>query len=77
MSEVWVLVRLRLTTFCGCGTVRTVPSLKTKVIDATWPRTQDKVQSPAAVPLMTAPTTSGRSIPLAVRLSGPTSTLNG
>ncbi|MCY1368445.1 hypothetical protein D9M69_554250 [compost metagenome] len=54
-----------------------VPSVNTKVIDSTCPRTQDKVQSPDAVPLITAPATSGRSMPLAVRFSGPTSTLKG
>lgn len=41
------------------------------------PRTQDNVQSPVAEPLITAPSTSGNSMPFAVRLSFPTTTLNG
>jgi hypothetical protein len=59
------------------GIVRIVPSWKTKVMLRTWPRTQESVQSPEAVPLNTAPATSGMSMPFAVRLSGPTSTLKG
>ncbi len=54
-----------------------MPSLKTNVMLRTWPRTQESVQSPEAVPLNTAPATSGMSMPFAVRLSGPTSTLKG
>ena len=59
------------------GIVRTVPSLKTNVTERICPRTQESVQSPEAVPLTTAPATSGMSMPLAVRLSGPISTLKG
>ncbi|MNV47625.1 hypothetical protein D3C71_1395000 [compost metagenome] len=77
MFEVWVVEALRLAIAFGCGTVRMVPSVNTKVIDSTCPRTQDRVQSPDAVPLITAPATSGRSMPLAVRFSEPTSTLKG
>ena len=61
----------------GWGTVRTVPSAKTKVILFTCPRTQESVQSPLALPETIAPSTSGSSIPLAVRLSLPISTLKG
>ncbi|MCY1365742.1 hypothetical protein D9M69_526040 [compost metagenome] len=59
------------------GTVRMVPSWNTKVTERMCPRTQASVQSPEAVPLTTAPATSGMSMPLAVRLSGPISTLKG
>jgi hypothetical protein len=59
------------------GTVRIVPSLNTNVTLRIWPRTHESVQSPEAVPLTTAPATSGMSMPLAVRLSGPISTLKG
>ena len=54
-----------------------MPSWKTKVMLRTWPRTHESVQSPDAVPLNTAPATSGMSMPLAVRLSDPTNTLKG
>ena len=59
------------------GRVRTVPSEKTKVTLLTCPRTQDSVQSPLAVPETTALSTSGSSMPFAVRLSLPISTWNG
>ncbi|MCY1362873.1 hypothetical protein D9M69_496110 [compost metagenome] len=59
------------------GRVRMVPSSKTKVTERICPRTQERVQSPEAVPLTTAPATSGMSIPLAVRLSRPIRTLKG
>ena len=64
-------------TSSGAGRVRTVPSSKTKVIELTWPRTQESVQSPVAVPLTMALSTSGRVMPLAVRFSRPITTLNG
>jgi hypothetical protein len=54
-----------------------VPSWNTNVTERICPRTHESVQSPEAVPLTTAPATSGMSMPLAVRLSGPISTLNG
>ena len=57
--------------------MRIVPSWNTKVTLRIWPRTHESVQSPEAVPLTTAPATSGMSMPLAVRLSGPISTLKG
>ena len=59
------------------GSVRMVPSWNTNVTERICPRTHESVQSPEAVPLTTAPATSGMSMPLAVRLSGPISTLNG
>ncbi|MOA02952.1 hypothetical protein D3C78_1224290 [compost metagenome] len=61
----------------GCGKVRTVPSTNTKVMLLTWPRTHDNVQSPLAVPETIAPSTSGSSMPFAVRLSLPIISLNG
>src|SRR3546814_17214646 len=54
-----------------------VPSWNTNVTERICPRTHESVQSPEAVPLTTAPATSGMSMPLAVRLSRPINTLNG
>lgn len=71
------LLSLPSVDLAGLGTVRTVPSLKTKVMLCTSPRTQESVQSPVAVPETIAPSTSGNWMPFAVRLSLPISTLNG
>ncbi|VTR37338.1 Uncharacterised protein [Serratia fonticola] len=73
----FVLPLLLSLDFAGDGTVRTVPSENTKVMECTSPRTQDNTQSPVAVPETIAPSTSGSSMPLAVRFSLPISTLNG
>ena len=72
-----VSLRLLLLRPDSSGSVRMVPSSNTKVMERICPRTQESVQSPEAVPLTTAPATSGMSMPLAVRLSGPITTLNG
>ncbi|MCY1358556.1 hypothetical protein D9M69_450940 [compost metagenome] len=72
-----MLFWLRLRLPSSSGTVRMVPSLNTKVMERTCPRTHESVQSPEAVPLTTAPATSGISMPLAARLSAPISTLKG
>ncbi len=80
MLKTQLAIRLLLLTgvrTLSSGMVRMVPSWNTNVMLRTWPRTHESVQSPAAVPLKTAPATSGMSMPLAVRLSGPTRTLNG
>ena len=53
------------------------PSLKTKVKLLTLPLTQESVQSPDAVPDTIAPSTSGNSMPLAIRFSRPINNLNG
>ena len=53
------------------------PSANTNVMLVTDPRTHDSVQSPSAMPDTTAWRTSGISQPLAIRLRGPTMSLNG
>ncbi len=66
---------------CPCpsslATVRMVPSSKTKVTDSRRPDTQDRVQSPTAVPLQIMPCTPGTVSPLAARLSAPVMILKG
>ena len=54
-----------------------VPSSNTKVTDSNFPVTQERVQSPIAVPLQIMPSTPGMRRPLAARFSLPVITLNG
>lgn len=54
-----------------------VPSWNAKVTEVSRPVTQESVQSPTAVPLQTMPSTPGMVMPLAARLSAPTSSLKG
>src|SRR5690554_5855159 len=61
----------------GSGKVTRVPSWKVKVMLSIWPLTQERVQSPLAIPDILMPLRPGILIPFEDRFSGPTMILKG